>query len=95
MTTTATTTTAIRRLTAAVAAPLAAAGILLGGLAMGAAPTAGAQPGDGQCSQMPMTNGRSGPTPSALTRAGMINAAAGPSASDGSMPANCAPAGHS
>lgn len=90
------TTTKIRRLTTAVAAPLIGAGMMMGGLTTAGAGTASAQPAaDSQCSQMAMTNGQSGPNPSALTRAGMINAAAGPSASDGSMPANCAPAGHS
>ncbi len=88
-------TTKTRRLAAALAAPLAAAGILLGGMAIGASPNAGAQPVDGtQCAGMAMTNGQNGPNPAALTRAGMINGAAGPGASDGSMAANCAPAGH-
>ncbi|MCW1957689.1 MAG: hypothetical protein KIH64_003905 [Mycobacterium sp.] len=84
------TTTKSGRLAAALSAPLAAVGILLGG-----SPIAGAQPAaDNQCAGMSMTDGRTGPNPSALTRAGMINAASGPSASDGSMQSNCAPAGH-
>lgn len=89
------TTITTRRLTAALAAPLAAAGILLGGLVAGGAATASAQPAaDSQCAGMSMTNGQSGPNPGALTRAGMISGAAGPSASDGSMAVNCAPASH-
>ena len=88
-------TTKTRRLAAALSAPLAAAGILLGSLAVGGSPTAAAQPAaDTQCAGMSMTNGQSGPNPSARTRAGMISGASAPSASDGSMPANCAPAGH-
>lgn len=88
-------TTKTRRLTAVLVAPLAAAGILLGTLAVGGSPTAVAQPaGDDQCSGMAMTNGQSGPNPSSMTRAGQINAAAGANASDGSMAVNCAPASH-
>lgn len=89
-----TTTTRTRRLTAALAAPLAAAGIMLGSLAIGGSATAGAQPGDTQCSGMAMTDGQGGPNPAALTRAGQVNGAAGPGASDGSMTVNCAPVGH-
>jgi hypothetical protein len=37
---------------------------------------------------------RTRPKPNAMTRAGQISAAAGPSASDGAMAANCQPAGH-
>ena len=51
-------TTKTPHLTAVLVAPLAAAGILLGTVAVGGSPTAVAQPaGDDQCSGMAMTNG--------------------------------------
>lgn len=83
-----------RRLSTAVAGPVLAAGVLLGALSVGAPATAGAQPMDNQCATMTMTDGQSGPNPAALTRAGQVNVAAGPGASDGSMTANCGPASH-
>lgn len=91
MTTTATT----RRITAALSGPLLAAGIFLGGMAIGGTATASADPmSSGQCSSMTMTSGQDGTGPNALTRAGQVGAAAGPSASDGSMAVDCAPASH-
>lgn len=84
-----------RRLSVIVAAPLVAAGIVSGTLAIGELANAGAQPvSGGQCAAMTMTDGRGGARPDPMTRAGQINAAAGSGASDGSMAANCAPAGH-
>jgi hypothetical protein len=84
-----------RTLTATLSGPLVAAGILLGSMVIGESATANAQPAtDGGCSSMPMTNGQDGTAPNALTRAGQVGAAAGPSASDGSMAVNCQPAGH-
>lgn len=92
--TTARTTRPNRRPLATAAVSLAAAGMLLGGLVAGTA-TAGAQPtSDGQCAGMVMTDGTSGPNPSALTRAGQINASTATGASDGSMPVGCTPASH-
>lgn len=89
------TTTKTRYLASLLAVPVTVAGILLGGVALGGSPTAVAQPASGDtCAGMSMTSGQSGPNPNALTRAGMIQGAAGPSASDGSMSANCAPASH-
>lgn len=88
--------TITRRLSAIVAAPLVAAGIAAGALAVGELATAGAQPvSGGQCTSMTMSDGQSGSTANALTRAGQISAATGSGASDGSMAVNCAPAGHS
>jgi hypothetical protein len=43
---------------------------------------------------MTMTGGQDGTAPNALTRAGQVGAAAGPSASDGSMAVNCQAASH-
>ena len=81
---------------AAIAGPIVAAGLLLGSVAIGGAPAAGAQPSStGQCTSMPMTGGQSGPNPYVLTRAGQVAAANGPGASDGSMAAGCQPVGHS
>jgi len=88
-------TTIRRTLTASLTGPLVAAGIILGSMVIGEAATANAQPTDGQCTSMPMTDGQDTTAPNALTRAGQVGAAtAGSSASDGSMPANCAPASH-
>lgn len=84
----------VRRAVVDVGAPLIAAGILVSGIVAGTSAIAGAQPGDPQCSTMSMTSGADQPAPNGLTRAGQISAAAGPSASDGSMGASCAPAGH-
>ena len=82
-------------LAATLSGPLVAAGIILGSMVIGEAATANAQPStDGQCSSMPMTNGQDGTAPNALTRAGQVGAAAGPSASDGSMVVSCQPASH-
>ncbi len=84
-----------RTLTTTLSGPLVAAGILLGSMVVGESATANAQPvTDGQCSSMPMTDGQDGTGPNALTRAGQVGAAAGPTASDGSMTVNCRPAGH-
>lgn len=84
-----------RTLTATLSGPLVAAGILLGSIVIGEAATASAQPtSDGQCAAMPMTEGQDQSGPSALTRAGQVGAATGPSASDGSMAVNCQPASH-
>lgn len=85
----------LRSLAADVAAPAVAAGILIAGIVAGGSAIATAQPMDGQCSTMTMTSGANVPAPSGLTRAGQVGAAAGPSASDGSMAAPCQPAGHS
>ena len=85
-----------RTLAAAVSGPLVAAGIMLGSIVIGDSATASAQPTtDSQCASMPMTSGQDGTAPNALTRAGQVGAAAGPSASDGSMAVNCQPASHS
>lgn len=84
-----------RRITAALSGSVVAAGIILGTMVIGETATASADPmSGGQCTSMTMTNGQDGTSPNALTRAGQIGAAAGPSASDGSMAANCAPASH-
>jgi len=88
-------TTIGRKLTASLTGPLVAAGIILGSMVIGESATANAQPTtDGQCTSMPMTGGQDGTAPNALTRAGQVGAATGPSASDGSMAVNCAPASH-
>jgi hypothetical protein len=88
-------TTATRRITAAVSGPLLAAGIFLGSMVIGGTAAANADPmSGGQCTSMTMTNGQDGTAPNGLTRAGQVGAAAGPSASDGSMAVNCAPASH-
>ena len=89
-------TTIRRTLTASLTGPLVAAGIILGSMVIGETATANAEPTtDGQCTSMPMTDGQDTTAPNALTRAGQVGAAtAGSSASDGSMPANCAPASH-
>ena len=90
-----TTTTFTRRVTAAVSAPLVAAGIILGSMVIGSTGIASAQPtSGGQCAGMTMTDGQGGANPSALTRAGQIGAAAGPGASDGSMAVDCQAASH-
>lgn len=91
---TATTRNTVRRVAVEIGAPLVAAGILIGGIVGGTSAIAAAQPGDTQCSTMSMTNGADQPTPNGMTRAGQIAAAQGPSASDGSMGASCAPASH-
>ena len=84
-----------RRLTARAAGPLVAGGLILGSLVVGSPASAGAQPADGTgCTTMTMTSGQGGSTPSALTRAGQISAAAGPGASDGAMALDCQPASH-
>jgi hypothetical protein len=84
-----------RTLAATLSGPLIAAGVILGSMVLGDSATANAQPStDGQCTSMPMTDGRDGTAPNALTRAGQLGAAAGPSASDGSMAVNCQPVGH-
>ncbi len=89
-------TTIGRTLTASLSGPLVAAGIILGSMVIGETATASAQPTtDSQCSSMPMTDGQDGTAaPNALTRAGQVGAAIGPSASDGSMTVNCTPASH-
>lgn len=84
----------VRKVAVEVGAPLIAAGILVGGIVAGTSAIAAAQPGDTPCATMSMTNGADVPTPNGLTRAGQVGAAAGPSASDGSMAASCAPASH-
>ena len=88
-------TTRTRRITTAVGAAIVAAGIALGGMAIGDPASAYGQPaGSGRCTGMPMTSGQSGPTSSTLTRAGQVAAAAGPGASDGSMAVDCQAATH-
>ena len=88
--------TITRRLSAIVAAPLVAAGIIAGALAIGDPATAGAQPvSGGQCTAMTMPDSSAAQGPSMMTRAGQIAAAAGAGASDGSMAVNCQPASHS
>lgn len=90
------TTAFTRRITATLSGPLVAAGIFMGAMVIGDTATASAQPAaDGQCTSMTMTGGQDGTAPNALTRAGQVGAAAGPSASDGSMAVNCQPASHS
>ncbi len=87
--------TITRRITAGLAGPLVAAGILLGGAVVGGTATAAAQPASSdQCTSMTMTQGSGGTNPNALTRAGQIGAASGSGASDGSMAAACQPASH-
>ena len=90
------TNTAItRRITAALAGPLVAAGVLIGTMAATEPAVAGAQPAaDGQCASMTMTQPQGGANPGALTRAGQVAAATGSSASDGSMAVACEPASH-
>lgn len=83
-----------RRVTVEIGAPLIAAGILIGGIVGGTSAIAAAQPGDTQCSTMSMTSGANQPVPNGMTRAGQVAGAQGPSASDGSMAASCAPASH-
>lgn len=84
-----------RRLTATLSGPLVAAGVILGSMVTGETATAGADPmSGGQCTSMTMTGGQDAPGPGALTRAGQIGAAAGPSASDGSMAVDCQAASH-
>jgi hypothetical protein len=84
-----------RTLAATLSGPLVAAGIVLGSMVIGDSATASAQPtSDGQCASMPMTEGQNQNGPSALTRAGQVGAASGPTASDGSMAVNCQPASH-
>jgi len=84
-----------RKLAATLSGPLLAAGILAGSMVIGGSAIAGAQPTtDSQCSSMTMTNGQDGTAPNRMTRAGQVGAAAGPSASDGSMAVNCQAASH-
>jgi hypothetical protein len=85
----------LRNLTADVAAPAIAAGILIAGIVAGGTAIATAQPMDSQCTNMAMTSGANQPAPNGMTRAGMIASATGPSASDTSMAAPCQPASHS
>lgn len=82
------------RITAKAAGPLIAAGIFLGSVAALAPAIASAEPMDGQCTSMTMTDGQSGANPGALTRAGQVGVATGSSASDGSMAVSCQPASH-
>lgn len=90
-----TNTTITRRITAALAGSLVAAGILIGTTAAADPAVAGAQPAaGGQCAGMTMTKARGGANPGALTRAGQVAAATGSTASDGSMAAPCEPASH-
>ena len=86
--------TATTRFTARAAGPIIAAGIMLGSLTVAGPSAAGADPMDNRCTSMTMTDAPGGTAPNGLTRAGQIGAAAGPTASDGSMAANCAPASH-
>lgn len=86
--------TTSRRITAAVAAPLVAVGVLLGSISIASPPVAGAQPGDTRCSGMTMTDGQGSADSNLLTRAGQVGAASAPSTGDGSMPVNCQPASH-
>ncbi len=84
-----------RRIIATLSGPLVAAGLILGSMAIGETATATAQPAsDSQCTSMSMTSGQDGTGPNALTRAGQISAASGPSASDSSMVVNCQAASH-
>ena len=83
------------RITAALAGPLLAAGIAVGGVALGTPANAAAQPGSAaSCTTMPMTSGRGGPVPSVMTRAGQIARATYPPASAGGMAVGCAPGAH-
>ena len=71
------------------AAPLMAAGLLLGTAAI-----AEAQPAtDAQCTSMTMPSGQSAASPNSLTRAGQIGAATGAGGAQ-SMPVDCTPASH-
>lgn len=74
----------------ALAAPLIAAGLLLGSSA-----TAGAQPAsDTQCSSTTMPTSQAGVTPNGLTRAGQIGSAAATGTPAASMPVDCTAASH-
>ncbi len=79
-----------RRISATLAGTFIAAGIALGGLAVGTPAIAGAQPASSdQCTSMTMTNGRDVVgAPDMMTRAGRI-ASLGPSTADTTMQVNC------
>lgn len=83
-----------RRITAAIAGPLAAVGIALGGVALGQSAPASAQPTTG-CSSMTMPQTSAGANgPSALTRAGQLSAASAPASSGGQTAMTCPTVGH-
>lgn len=74
----------------ALAAPLIAAGLLLGSSA-----TAAGQPAsETQCSSTTMPTSQAGATPNGLTRAGQIGSAAGTGTPAASMPVDCTAASH-
>lgn len=89
--------TITRRITAALAGAIAAAGIFAGTLVLGAT-EAGAQPAtDAQCSSMAMPGGQANANNlNPLTRAGQIDAAGNTGSPAGSgAPMNCQAVGHS
>jgi uncharacterized cupredoxin-like copper-binding protein len=88
--------TANRRLAALIARPVLAAGIVLGGMTLGLAPQAFAEPAPApQCSSMAMPNTQAGASnPNPLTRAGQVGAAGAPASTSGSMDMNCQAVGH-
>ena len=85
-----------RRITAAIAAPVAAAGIFLGSMTLGSAASALAEPtASTECSSMAMPTTQVGTTnPNLLTRAGQIAAARTPAAPGGTMDMGCPVVGH-
>ena len=89
--------TITRRITTALAGAIAAAGIFVGTLVLGAT-EAGAQPAtDAQCSSMAMPSGQANANNlNPLTRAGQIDAAGNTGSPAGSgAPMNCQAVGHS
>ena len=88
--------TITRRITAAIAAPIAAAGIFLGSMTLGAAASAVAEPTTStECSSMAMPATQVGATnPNPLTRAGQIAAARTPAGPGGTMDMSCPVVGH-
>ena len=88
--------TITRRITAAIAAPVAAAGIFLGSMTLGSAASALAEPtASTECSSMAMPTTQVGTTnPNPLTRAGQIAAARNPATPGGAMDMGCPVVGH-
>ena len=84
------------RITAAIAAPVAAAGIFLGSMTIGTVASALAEPAASTgCSSMAMPATQAGATnPNPLTRAGQIAAARNPSAPSETMDMGCPVGGH-
>jgi hypothetical protein len=88
--------TITRRITAAIAGPVAAAGIFLGSMSLGSVAPAFAEPANPTaCSSMAMPdNQASAPGPNPLTRAGQVGAASTPASSAGTMYMGCPAVGH-